>query len=150
MSLRIGFSKSGDILLSHKASIGFVAEVPEDIERLMLTPQVTYYRIGNIDSLLPSYLGQFFRSERFQEPLKGLAKQSTRDYIGILAQRKLNIAYPSDVREQLKISSALSNQDYHGTELRALHKKLRSLKTALMQDLLTDKKRVTTLLEKIP
>jgi type I restriction enzyme S subunit len=147
LSLRIGFSKPGDILLSHKASIGFVAQVPEWVNDLMLTPQVTYYRIGRTSVLQPDYLAQFFRSAKFQEPLKGLAKQSTRDYIGILAQRKLQIAYPGLANEQLKISSVLAAQDNRIADLRVLYGKYSSLKTALMQDLLTGKKRVTPLLK---
>ena len=147
LRLRIGFSKPRDVLLSHKASIGFVAEVPDSVERLMLTPQVTYYRIGDTNSLVPSYFAQFLHSENFQKPLKGLAKQSTRDYVGILAQRKLRIAFPRDTREQARITSLLAVQEDKIVELRRLLRKLHSLKTALMQDFLTGEKRVTPLLD---
>jgi len=145
-SLRIGFSKPGDVLLSHKASIGFVAEVPDNLERLMLTPQVTYYRIGKQDRMLPKYLAQFFRSGSFQAPLKSLAKQSTRDYIGILAQRKLYVGYPRTVSEQSVITSLLVAQDNKEISLKNIFRKYQAIKTALMQDLLTGKKRVTPLL----
>ena len=104
LGLRVGFAKPRDVLLSHKASIGFVAMVPDSLPRLMLTPQVTYYRVGDLTVLMPEYLAQFFRSEIFQETLKGLAKQSTRDYIGILAQQKMNIAVPTRVKEQGEIT----------------------------------------------
>ena len=42
--LRIGFARTGDVLLTHKGSIGLVAIVPEVADYVMLTPQVTYYR----------------------------------------------------------------------------------------------------------
>jgi type I restriction enzyme S subunit len=43
--LRIGFAKSGDVLLTHKGTVGHVAVVPEVHPYIMLTPQVTYYRV---------------------------------------------------------------------------------------------------------
>ena len=145
--LRIGFSKPGDVLLSHKASIGFVALVSSTLPEIMLTPQVTYYRVGRREALDPEYLAQFFRSPRFQVALKGLAKQSTRDYIGILAQQKLHVTYPNRLPEQELICTTLRSQDAHIRDLQNLQQKHRFLKTALMQDLLTGRKRVTELLD---
>ena len=42
--LRIGFARSGDVLLTHKGTVGEVAIVPSVDDYVMLTPQVTYYR----------------------------------------------------------------------------------------------------------
>ncbi len=144
--LRIGFSKPGDVLLSHKASIGFVALVPEFLQEVMLTPQVTYYRIGDREKLTSGFLAQTFRGPAFQSQLKNLAKQSTRDYIGILAQRKLLISMPCNADEQLAICRILEAQDVDIVKSHTTLAKLRALKTALMQDLLTGRKRVTALL----
>lgn len=44
-TLRKGFAKPGDVLLTHKATIGRTAIVSEKYETIILTPQVTYYRI---------------------------------------------------------------------------------------------------------
>ncbi len=45
-SLRKGFSKAGDVLISHKATIGRTAIVQEsEYDFIVLTPQVTYYRV---------------------------------------------------------------------------------------------------------
>ena len=47
-SLQKGFSLSGDVLLTHKATIGNTAVVGDiPCEYIMLTPQVTYYRIAD-------------------------------------------------------------------------------------------------------
>src|SRR5262249_28513994 len=94
-ALRIGFSVKDDVLLSHKASIGFTAIVPDVSHYIMLTPQVTYYRC-NPQLLLPKFLHLFFRSFRFQRTLEAFSAQSTRNYIGITNQKNLPILYPPD------------------------------------------------------
>lgn len=92
--LRIGFSKPNDVLLTHKGTVGLVARTPGLHDYIMLTPQVTYYRVNPSGEILADYLEIFFRSRLFQVKLKKLAAQSTRDYIGITAQKLLSIPLP--------------------------------------------------------
>lgn len=90
--LRIGFAKRGDVLLSHKGTVGQVArlaEVPADYA--MLTPQVTYYRTLDRSQLEPMWLFYCFLSPDFQMQLRRFERQSTRAYVGITAQRELKI-----------------------------------------------------------
>ena len=91
--LRIGFSKPGDVLLTHKGSIGFSTIVGDDNPNLILSPQVTYYRL-NLDHVLPEYLQAYFCSSYFQNMLQRFSKQSTRDYIGITRQKNLKVSIP--------------------------------------------------------
>ncbi len=93
-SLRIGFARPGDVLLTHKATMGRVAVVPEGLDYVMLTPQVTYYRIKDKQKLDPLYLKYAFLSPRFQHQLNASSDQSTRKYIGITAQRDLWFPLP--------------------------------------------------------
>lgn len=99
--LRIGFSFPGDVLLSHKGTVGEVAIVPDEIDcpYLMLTPQVTYYRV-NKESLSNTFLYYIFTSSYFQQQLKVLSSQSTRAYVGITAQKKLRVVMPPSKTEQ--------------------------------------------------
>lgn len=109
--LRKGFAKNGDILLSHKATIGRVAEVQTDRDFVMLTPQVTYYRIKNDEELTPKYLKYYFKTPFFQNTIKSFAGSgSTRAYIGIQAQHHLPIKLPG-LPTQKKIASILSAYD---------------------------------------
>lgn len=94
--LRIGFSKPGDILLSHKGTVGLVAVTPEVTDYIMLTPQVTYYRVKDGGRLRSKFLEIYFRSQSFQRSLKALSAQSTRAYIGITSQKKMNVPLPLD------------------------------------------------------
>lgn len=96
--LRIGFARPGDILLSHKGSIGMTTIVPDRVaDFIMLTPQVTYYRVKDSTRLRPKFLLAVLNSEQFQRVFQTRAKQSTRDYIGILAQRELPVSIPDVV-----------------------------------------------------
>ena len=110
-SLRKGFSREGDVLLTHKANIGNVAIVPQlDVEYLMLTPQVTYYRVINFSRLNNNFLKVYFESPQFQKNLLDLCTGATRLYIGISEQRKLPISLPC-LEEQTKIANFLSAID---------------------------------------
>ena len=63
-TLRKGFSHPGDVLLTHKATIGRTAIVPSTYETVILTPQVTYYRTKK--GLSNRYLKCYFDSVYFQ------------------------------------------------------------------------------------
>jgi len=65
--LQKGFSKPGDVLLTHKGSVGNTAIVPKiDTQYIMLSPQVTYYRVIKKEKINNYYLFQFFQSNKFQ------------------------------------------------------------------------------------
>jgi type I restriction enzyme S subunit len=107
--LRIGFSVTGDVLLTHKGTIGNTAIVPEVSPYVMLTPQVTYYRT-NPEILNNYYLMYCFRESGFQKVMASLAQQSTRPYIGVTAQRKLKVFY-RDIDAQTKIVDQIKPYD---------------------------------------
>ncbi len=99
--LRKGFAKPGDVLITHKGTIGRTAIVSEEYEYIILTPQVTYYRILNgIDN---RYLKYFFESEGFQKQMNKMASLGgTRAYIGITAQHELSVKLPKmDVQKRI-------------------------------------------------
>ncbi|EOP01814.1 restriction endonuclease subunit S [Bacillus mycoides] len=135
-SLRIGFSYEGDVLLSHKGTVGRIAIVPEVEEYIMLTPQVTYYRVGDKKKLSNFFLKFFFESNSFQLMLSRLSAQSTRDYIGITSQKKLPIVLPS-IEEQKKIVSILSSVEETIQRTEAIIEQTEQLKKGLTQQLLT-------------
>lgn len=95
-TLRKGFSRTGDVLLSHKATLGRTAIVQDSqYEFLVLTPQVTYYRILDSNVLNHNFLKYYFDSRDFQNTLMSWAGAgSTRAYIGITDQKRLPICVP--------------------------------------------------------
>jgi type I restriction enzyme S subunit len=142
-SLQKGFSMPGDVLLTHKATIGqtaIVGDVP--YEYIMLTPQVTYYRIIDGERLNNEYLRQYFEGANFQRVLQSLSGGGTRSYIGITAQRELPVVVPRSVLEQRAIAAALSDVDALLAKLDQLIAKKLDLKQAAMQQLLTGQTRL--------
>ncbi|RHQ54165.1 restriction endonuclease subunit S [Dorea sp. AF24-7LB] len=131
-----GFARNGDVLLTHKATIGETAILSNLMtEYAMLTPQVTYYRIKNEERLNREYLYSFFNSLDFQTELKTKAAQSTRPYIGITAQQNLKIILPSEIDEQRKIGLYFGNLD----RLITLHQRkcdeLKEVKKFMLQNM---------------
>lgn len=108
-SLRKGFALEGDVLLTHKATIGRTALVPEtQFPYLMLTPQVTYYRVLEKEKLDNRFLKYYFDYKPFQETLRLWAGAgSTRAYLGITGQHNLSLRVP-DILCQKGIADVLS------------------------------------------
>lgn len=139
--LRIGFSFKDDVLISHKASVGYTCIVEKAEPYIMLTPQVTLYRVDK-QKLIPEYLLYFFQLYTFQIILEGNAKQSTRNYIGITNQKKMWIYLPDAIEEQKELVAPIIKVDKEVIGKQIKIKTLQRLKKSLMQNLLTGKVRV--------
>ena len=139
--LRIGFSYKDDVLISHKASVGYTCIVEKAEPYIMLTPQVTLYRVDK-QKLIPEYLLYFFQLYTFQIILEGNAKQSTRNYIGITNQKKMWIYLPDAIEEQKELVAPIIKVDKEVIGKQIKIKPLQRLKKSLMQNLLTGKVRV--------
>jgi|CEGF01.1.fsa_nt_gi type I restriction enzyme S subunit len=142
--LRIGFSVAGDMLLTHKGTVGEVAKVPEQIDEpyWMLTPQVTYYRWSPrfYDS---SYFTYQFQSKAIATQLDIIsAMQSTRSYVGLIAQGALIVTVPP-IREQMQIQKELFRRTnkFNGLLSKAslMVKFLQERRTALISAAVTGK-----------
>jgi type I restriction enzyme S subunit len=135
--LRVGFAKNDDILITHKGTIGRVAKLRTDLDYVVLTPQITAYRVINSNSLLRSYLFFFFQSGYFQRQLYEMAKGgSTRAYAGIKKQNSLLIKIPP-IKEQIRISKLLQQFEIEKPKLIDLYvskvTKLTSFKNSILK-----------------
>lgn len=138
-SLKKGFSIEGDVLLTHKGSVGLTAIVPKlNTEYVMLTPQVTYYRIFDLTKLVNTFLKYSFDSPSFQKEITIYSGGGTRPYIGITEQRKLIIKLPT-VPEQNKIVDFLSTVDDWIENLKREKEQLEKYKKGMMQKLFSQK-----------
>ncbi|SGY99634.1 Restriction endonuclease S subunit [Moritella viscosa] len=111
-NLQKGFAKEEDVLLTHKGTVGRVTVVRRsEFPYLMLTPQVTYYRVRDKEKLLNKFLAFAFISEEYQQELKNVSGGGTRAYVGITAQQKLSIVIPPTFEEQKKVADYLLSVD---------------------------------------
>lgn len=135
--LQKGFSKEGDILLSHKGTVGEVAIVPNlATEYIMLTPQVTYYRVKDKNKIYNIYIKHYLSGFLFQNFINNIATGGTRAYISITEQRKLPFILPP-IKEQQKIANILSTWDSAISKQEELITQKEKLKKGLMQKLLS-------------
>ncbi len=88
----------------------------------------------------------YYWLQRDKPKFEGIASGSTIVTIGLQFFKEYMIAAPKTIAEQKQISEILSNADHVLQRSWTDLGKLKRLKTALMQDLLTGKKRVTALL----
>jgi len=97
--LRVGFSKPGDVIYTHKGSVGRVAINTRDC---VLTPQTTYYRpsTAGFDA---RYLQVVLSSPFFRRQVDFVKQQTTRDFVPISAQYRFFMPVPPR-REQRRIA----------------------------------------------
>lgn len=134
--LPYGFIQAGDVLLSHNATVGRVAIVPEFNGQAMIGTSLTYFRLDN-SRLLPRYLACFFESRDFQNQLAGVMGLSTRNQVPITAQRLLEIEVPPlDVQGQL--SEFVGAIDDRITLLRETNTTLEAIAQALFKSWFVD------------
>lgn len=132
-SLRKGFSINGDVLLTHKATLGEVALLKTNYEFVMLTPQVTYYRVKDKEKLNNSFLKYYFESSFFQKTLHNYAGGSTRAYIGITKQLDLPLILPP-LTEQKAIANVLNAFDDKIELLQAQNKTLETISQTIFKE----------------
>ena len=142
LSLDKGFAKNDDVLITHKGTIGETAILHTNYEFVMLTPQITYYRV-NKKYLIPEYLKEYFNSSKFQLIMKKIASSgSTRSYIGITEQQNLELMIPP-IEVQRKFNQIVQLIDKQKFELEKQKRNYIDLKKGLMQQLLTGKLKVS-------
>lgn len=102
-TLKKGWAKSGDVLLTHKGTIGRVAIVqPSQYENILLTPQITYYRcLKGIDN---EYLAAFFTTDFFTQQLQSMITGTTRASVTITQQECLKLIIPSMDKQKRFVS----------------------------------------------
>ena len=140
-SLRKGFAKDGDVLLSHKGTIGRVAILRTDHEYVVLTPQITYYRIVDSRTLLNRFLYYAFQDPRFITIINEIAGAgSTRAYIGITKQHELPVSFPL-LNEQKRIATQLDSLFAETQRLESIYQRkvaaLDELKKSLLHQAFT-------------
>ena len=135
----------GDILFTTSSEtpneVGMASVLQDDLADLFLNSFCFGYRLHNFNTLLPEYAGYLLRNQRTRIQFTKIAQGSTRYNIGKNQTMRIKVRIPP-LDEQKRIVSVL-NQATGAVEV-ALQQieKLRVEKSALLQQLLTGKRRV--------
>jgi type I restriction enzyme S subunit len=90
-----GVGAPGDVLLSHKGTVGKVALVPGDAPPFVCSPQTTFWRTLNEQVLDRRYLHAFMRSRSFHLQLGSRAGETDMaPYVSLTAQRAFKVSLP--------------------------------------------------------
>jgi len=109
--IRKGVGAPGDVILSHKGTVGKVASVPLKCPKFVCSPQTTFWRTLDSDFLDRRFLYYFMCSPVFQRQLD-VRKNETdmAGYVSLTNQRFLTLAIPPIV-EQRAIAAILDSLD---------------------------------------
>ena len=131
----------GLIGLGRVASIGKVVALKKQANEYVISPTlgVIHGRQVPRDFLLYSLRSQFV-TEQFTKIMSG----STRSSVGMEVLRDVRISVPPSSEEQSAIAGVLSSMDAELSALEARRDKTSNIKQAMMQELLTGKKRLIT------
>lgn len=109
--IRKGVGAPGDVILSHKGTVGRVAVAPLDSPDFVCSPQTTFWRSLNEDVVDRRFLAYVLRSEDFQRQLAALAGQTDMaPYVSLTDQRSMTIELPP-ISSQRQIGQLLGALD---------------------------------------
>jgi type I restriction enzyme S subunit len=109
--IKKGRATGGDVLLTHKGTVGTVAKVPLGVGRMLCSPQTTFWRSLDPNLLDQGFVFAFLRSPIFQDQIQSLMHESDMaPYVSLTNQRGLLMTLPPTV-DQRAIASVLAALD---------------------------------------
>lgn len=133
--------EEGDIVISVRGTMGKVGIIPNQMEGSNITANLM--RISPDKEITePKWFIQFLLSYSFQKQLENYSNFTTIRTITSTDLKKIKVPFPSK-EEQVKIAHILTNLDETIEQMQNERKDIVSVKTGLLQDLLTGKKRVS-------
>lgn len=136
--------KAGDLLISITADLGIIGVVPANFEEAYINQHIALVRLrqGSVDS---RFLGWFLNGRGGQSQFETLNESGAKAGLNLPTVKRLSIPMPHPA-EQKTIANILDAATQQLNRYREQLSKLTYFKNALMQELLTGKRRVTTLL----
>lgn len=135
MTIRKGIAVNNDVLFAHNATVGPVAILKTNEEKVILGTSLTYYRC-NPKYIIPEYLANYMRSKEFKEQYEIGMRQSTRNQVPITKQREFyHIIPPIEIQKGLiiKLESLLQNTQSLELHYRQKLNTLEELKKSILQ-----------------
>src|SRR5690606_32557502 len=109
--IRKGVGQPGDVILSHKGTVGRVAVAPSTAPPFVCSPQTTFWRSLDQTVLDQRYLRYVLKSSDFQRQLAVFGGQTDMaPYVSLTDQRAIEIDVP-ETTEQRAIADVLGALD---------------------------------------
>jgi len=136
--IRKGIGRPGDVLLSHKGTVGKVALVPDICPEYVCSPQTTFWRVLDESVIDRSFLFAYLQSQDFKNQLASRKGETDMaDYVSLTAQRQLTVPLP-ELRIQHAIGEALSKLGDRIALLRETNATLEAIAQALFKSWFVD------------
>lgn len=133
-----GIGAPGDVLLSHKGTVGKIALVPDDAPPFVCSPQTTFWRSLNLDVLDRKFLYAFLRSPAFRDQLATRAGETDMaPYVSLTSQRGLSVVLPR-IEEQRAIAHILGTLDDKIELNRRMNETLEAIARAIFKSWFVD------------
>lgn len=136
--VRKGIGQGGDVILSHRATVGRVAMASPDAPIFVTNPGTTVWRSTDSAQLDQRYLYCFMRSPAFAEQLAAeVGNNCTFDYVSLSQQRNLLVPLPQ-IHEQRAIADILGSLDDKIELNRRMNQTLEQMARALFKSWFID------------
>ena len=136
--IRKGIGAGGDVILSHKGTVGKVAYVPLDAQPFVCSPQTTFWRTLDNDKIDRRYLFSFLNSQNFKDQLYSLANETDMaGYVSLTSQRGLRVDLPP-IEKQRSIAHILGSLDDKIELNRQMNATLQGMAQALFKSWFVD------------
>lgn len=136
--IRKGIGKPGDILLSHKGTVGKLAVAPVNCEPFVCSPQTTFWRVLNKQVIDPRFLYFYMCSRDFRRQLDSIKGETDMaDYASLTAQRRFSVPI-INIRLQRSIAAVLSALDEKIELNRQTNETLEAMARAIFKDWFVD------------
>lgn len=131
--IRKGVGRGGDVLFSHKGTVGKLALAPLDSPPFVCSPQTTFWRALDPERLDRRYLYCFMRSQAFIDQWTARSNETDMAaYVSLTAQRQLKVAVPA-IEEQRAIADVLGALDEKIEQDRQTARRLEGLAREIFQ-----------------
>jgi type I restriction enzyme, S subunit len=129
----------GDLLISITADLGIIGVAPDDLGEAYINQHIALVRVDPRDAN-PRWLGHFLSSPRGQSQFQRLNDQGAKAGLNLPTVANLEVSLPTAV-EQARRAAAIDDVDKRIRELGAELMKWKTLRSGVMEDLLTGRVR---------
>lgn len=137
--------QAGDLLISITADLGIIGIVPADFSDAFINQHIALVRL-NQDFIYPDFIGYFLCSQQGQRMFNLLNDGGAKAGLNLKTVGNIPVVKPSKT-EQILIVEKIEAVNKTVSDFHKQLSKLQSLKTGLMQDLLSGKVRIKHLIK---